>query len=295
MEPGDRIIQGMAADGDFRIVAARTTDVVDIAREVQDLSPLAADALGRALTGAVLLARLLEKERHEEYMTLRFEGKGPLGTLIAEASSGGGVRGYVANPQYQNPTGDVGEALGHDGILTVIRNGAPDSPPYTSQVSLVSGQVAKDLAHYLLTSEQIPSAVLLGVLNRPGGVSAAGGIIVQAFPHAAEESVIAMEKRIRHAPPLSTMLDVMTIEQTVHSLFDPLGYKQLDAEINVPVEYSCTCNRERALRQFRHFSPQELGEMIREEDDSVATCQFCGRRYVFTSEDLLGLDGAADA
>jgi molecular chaperone Hsp33 len=289
----DRLIQGMAASGDFRIVAAETTAAAEVARGIFDLSPVAADAFGRALTGAVLLARLLDKGFRGQYVTLRFEGDGPLGLMVTEANIGGAVRGYVSNPQVEERS--VGAAVGSNGLLTVVRGTPPEGKPYTSQVRLVSGEVARDLAHYLLASEQIPSAVLLGVLNRPAGVAAAGGVVVQAFPHATADEIARMEKCITDAPPLSTLLARMSIDEAVAEIFRDVGYKAIDSSFDVPIEYRCSCTRERALAQFNYFSPQELGEMIRQEEESVATCQFCGRSYAFTPEDLLGISRASDA
>jgi len=129
----DRLIQGMAGNGDFRILAAQTTNTVEAAREILDLSPVAADALGRALTGSLLLARLLDKDVRNQHVTLRFEGNGPLGVLIAEANVSGGARGYVANPVPETDESlDVGRAIG-SGMLTVVRGTPPVGKPYTSQ------------------------------------------------------------------------------------------------------------------------------------------------------------------
>src|SRR5688572_838481 len=147
MDLQDRLIQGMAWDGDFRILAAQTTKAVETARELRDLSPVAAGALGRAMTGAVLLARLLDKNVRNQYVTLRIEGDGPLGVMIAEATAGGAIRGYVSNPTVDQV--NVGSAVGSNGLLTVVRGGPPQGKPYTSQVKLVSGEIARDLAHYL--------------------------------------------------------------------------------------------------------------------------------------------------
>jgi molecular chaperone Hsp33 len=138
------------------------------------------------------------------------------------------------------------------------------------------------------------SAVLLGVLNRREGVAAAGGIVVQAFPHASEESIDRIERRIKDAPPLSTLLDKMRIEDVVATVFHGCHYKQIDASFNVPLSYSCSCSRERALAPLALFSPNELQEMV-EQGGSEVVCQFCGRKYRFSSEDLLALNAKADA
>lgn len=287
MESNDRLIQGMACSGDFRILAAQTTNTVEKAREILDLAPVAADALGRALTGSLLLARLLDKNLRNQSVTLRFEGDGPLGTMIAEGSISGAARGYVANPVPEEDSLDVPRAIGR-GILTVVRGTPPAGRPYTSQLILSGAGVAQELTHYLMTSEQIASAVLLGVLNRREGVAAAGGIIIQAFPHASEASIAAVEERIREAPPLSTIVEKMPIEDVVAQVLHGLDYKQIDPSFNVPLEYRCSCTRERAIAPLTLFSREELQEMI-DEGGSEVVCQFCGRRYGITREELMAL------
>ncbi|HEX8155309.1 MAG TPA: Hsp33 family molecular chaperone HslO, partial [Thermoanaerobaculia bacterium] len=149
MQTQDRLIQGMAGNGAFRILAAETTTTVETAREILDLSPIAADALGRALTGSLLLARLLEKNVRNQYVTLRFEGNGPLGVMIAEGTILGGARGYVENPVPEQHASDVAGAIG-SGMLTVVRGTPPAGKPYTSQVTLGGAGVAQELTQYLL-------------------------------------------------------------------------------------------------------------------------------------------------
>jgi molecular chaperone Hsp33 len=289
----DRLIQGMAEGGDFRIIAAQTTQTVETARQLLDLAPVATDALGRALTGSLLLARLLDKNVKHQYVTLRLQGDGPLGVIIAEANVAGAARGYVANPVPEDETLDVSRAIGR-GLLTVIRGTPPAGRPYTSQITLEGSGVAQDLTRYLAGSEQITSAVLLGVLNRRDGVAAAGGIVIQSFPHASEESIERVEKRIKEAPPLSTLLDKMPIEDVVATVFDGCAYKQIDASFNVPLSYTCTCGPERALAPLALFTPDELREML-EQGGTEVVCQFCGRKYRFGKDDLLALHARADA
>jgi molecular chaperone Hsp33 len=291
----DRLIQGMAEGGDFRIIAAQTTQTVETARSLLDLSPVAADALGRALTGSLLLARLLAKDVHHrlQYVTLRFEGDGPLGAVIAEANVAGAARGFVENRVPLEADLDVGRAIGA-GMLSVVRAAPPAGMPYTSQVSLSGSGIAQELTRYLASSEQISSAVLLGVLNRREGVAAAGGIVIQAFPHATEESITRVERCIKEAPPLSTLVEKMPIEDVVTTVLQGCNYKQIDPRFNVPLSYSCTCSRERALAPLALFPPQELEEMIGQGGTEV-TCQFCGRTYRFDGEDLAALNAPPDA
>jgi molecular chaperone Hsp33 len=292
MEQPDRLIQGTAASGDFRILAAQTTLTVETAREVLDLAPVAADALGRALTGSLLLARLLNKEVRNQYVTLRFDGDGPLGTIIAEGTVAGGARGYVANPVPTDPSLQVGQAIGR-GLLTVVRGTSAAGTPYTSQITLNGSGVAQELTRYLMRSEQIASAVLLGVMNRRDGVAAAGGIIIQAFPHASDAAITAVEKRVQEAPRLSSLLEKMPIEEVVAQVLHGTDYKQISS-LDVPLEYRCSCSRERALAPLALFSVEELQDMMREGGSEVR-CEFCGRKYSFTREDLLTLTARHDA
>ncbi|MBV9494133.1 MAG: Hsp33 family molecular chaperone HslO [Acidobacteria bacterium] len=289
----DRLIQGMAENGDFRILAAQTTHTVETARELLDLAPVATDALGRALTGSLLLARLLDKNIKNQYVTLRFEGDGALGTLIAEGTVAGHARGYVENGAPPDLSLDVPRAIGH-GVLTVIRGTPPAGKPYTSQLTLGGSGVAQEITRYLHTSEQIHSAVLLGVLNRRDGVAAAGGIIIQTFPHTTEESIARMEALIKEAPPLSTLIEKMPIEDVVAQVLHGLDYKQLDPSFNVPLSYTCPCTRERALAPLQLFPPDELSEMI-DEGGTEVVCQFCGRKYTFDVDDLRSLHATPDA
>jgi molecular chaperone Hsp33 len=293
MTDQDRLIQGMAEGGDFRILAAQTTQTIETARELLDLAPVATDALGRALTGSLLLARLLDKHVKSQYVTLRFEGDGPLGVMIAEGTVAGHARGYVENRVPEDGSLDVPRAIGH-GKLTVIRGTPPAGRPYTSQLTLGGSGIAQELTRYLHRSEQIHSAVLLGVLNRREGVAAAGGIIIQTFPHATEESIARVEARIKEAPPLSTLIEKMPIEDVVAQVLHGLDYKQLDASFDVPLSYTCPCSRERALAPLQLFSPEELGEMI-DEGGTEVVCQFCGRKYTFGVDDLMSLHAAPDA
>ncbi len=294
MQEQDRIIQGMAGDGNFRVIAAQTTIAVETAREILDLSPVAADALGRAMTGALLLARLLDKDVRNQYVALRFEGNGPLGTVIADGTIAGNVRGYVANPVPPDPLLDVESAIGN-GSLTVVRGTPPEGKPYTSQILLGGRGIATDLTRYLMRSEQIASAVLLGVLNRREGVAAAGGIIIQAFPHTGPDAISEVERRILEAPPLTTLIDRMPIEDAVAKVLDGVGYKQVDAGgYAVPVNYACSCTRERALAPLVLLGIAEIREMIAEGGTEVA-CQFCGRKYEFAPEELLALTAEHEA
>ncbi|HEY0788972.1 MAG TPA: Hsp33 family molecular chaperone HslO [Thermoanaerobaculia bacterium] len=295
MPDADKLIQGMAWGGSFRILAAQTTQAANEARARMDLSPVAAAAAARAMTGAVLLARLLDKDVPFQRVTLRFDGGGPLGLLVAEGTVRGEVRAYVSNPYVEDTAVDVGAAIGAEGKLTVVRAVPPAGTPYTSQVELVSGNIAKDLAHYLGHSEQIASAVLLGQVLGRAGVAAAGGLVVQAFPHTSESAIEEMEKRIRNAPSLSSLLGRMPIEDAIQEVLAGIDYKAIDSSFDVPIRFTCSCTRERALRQFRFLPPAEVGELIASGEEAEVVCQFCGEKYRFSSDELLALTSPPDA
>ena len=145
-----------------------------------------------------------------------------------------------------------------------------------------------------MRSEQIASAVLLGVMNRRDGVAAAGGIVIQAFPHASEGAIAAIEQRIREAPPLSTLIEKLPIEEVVATVLQGMNYKQIDEGYTVPVSYSCSCSRERALGSIEFYGQADIFEMI-DEGGTEVVCQFCGRKYAFSADELLALTAKHDA
>ncbi len=299
-----RLIRGLAGDGSFRILAAETTDVVEEARQRHGLSPTATAALGRALTGAALLAFLLSKTPRER-VTLKIEGEGPLGHLVAEAGVDGKVRGYVGRPEADVPLSekgklDVGRLIG-PGELRVMRT-LPNGEIYDSSVPLVSGEIAEDLAHYLLKSEQIPSAVLLGVRVSPEGpVEAAGGMVVQVLPGASEEAIQKLEANLKEIPGFSSLLKEKGLEDAVEKVLEDLGFeatslKELGLEGGIPVRFACRCDREKARDSLRFFGPEELEEMAKEGGAEVV-CRWCGEVYKFSPEEVRALiaDGAHEA
>ncbi len=299
-----RLIRGLAGEGSFRILAAETADVVEEARRRHDLSPTATAALGRALTGAALLAFLLSKTPRER-VTLKIEGEGPLGHLVAEAGVDGKVRGYVGHPEADVPLSekgklDVGRLIGK-GELRVMRT-LPNGEIYDSSVPLVSGEIAEDLAHYLLKSEQIPSAVLLGVRVSPKGpVEAAGGMLVQVLPGASEEAIAKLEANLKEIPGFSSLLKEKGLEGAVRTVLEGLGFeatslKELGLEGGIPVRFACRCSREKARDSLRFFKPEELEDMAKEGGAEVV-CRWCGEVYRFSPEEVRALiaDGARGA
>lgn len=273
----------------MRVIAAETGDVVEEARLRHGLSPTATAALGRALTGALLLAQLLLKTPKER-IALRFEGDGPLGGMIAEAGPDGTVRGYARNPHVDLPVRgdgklDVGGLVGR-GNLQVDRS-LPSGEVYSSRLELRSGEVAEDLAYYLFQSEQTPAAVLLGVrLGSDGAVDRAGGMVIQVLPGAKGETIDRLERNLAGVS-FSALLKEKGLEGAVKSLLEGVGFERTDLE--VPARFQCRCNRERALEALVFFTPGEREEMIVQDGGAEVVCHWCGARYRFSPEEIRSL------
>ena len=280
------------------MVAAETPDIVEEARRRHGLSPTATAALGRAMTGALLLAQLLLKTPKER-ITLRVEGTGPLGGLVVEADAFGHVRGYVKNPRAEVPLREdgklnVGELVGA-GALRVDRS-LPSGEVYTSAGPLVSGEIAADLAHYLWQSEQIPSAVLLGVrVKGEGEVEVAGGVAVQVMPGAKEEVLGRLEANLKDLPGLTPLLRERGLEGALEALLAGLGFERTDLRAlgyfqnEIPARFRCRCNREKALEALVFFTPEEREEMIVKEGGAEVVCHWCGEVYRFSPEEVRSL------
>lgn len=294
-----RLLRGLAANGGLRVLAAETTDLVEVARRRHGTSLTATAALGRALSGAALLAFLLGKSPRER-VTLILNGDGPLGGAVAEAGVDGAVRGYVQNPAAEaalRPDGklNVGAIVGK-GELRVIR-GLEGAAPFDSSVSLVTGEVAEDLAHYLWQSEQIPSALLLGVRVAPEGhVEAAGGLVVQVLPDAGDEVIARLEQNLAYVRGFTDLLVQHGLEGAVERLLAGLGFTWTDLQAlgydqgGVPLRFACRCSREKARDALTYFRPEEREAMIREDGGAEVVCHWCGEVYRFSPAELRALN-----
>lgn len=286
---GGRLASGLAARGALRWVVAEVALPLDEARRRLDLSPISAVALGQALAGAVLLRRIALKV--PSLLTLTIGGDGELGKVVAEAESGGGVRGLVGNPQLPTPAdGDLSLAphVGQ-GALTVTRE--TGGKRYVSQVELVSGEIGLDLAHYLEQSEQIQSAVLVGVLPQATGIAAAGGLIVEALPGTPVEIIEQLEGNIRGLEGVSQTLasgGLAALESAVLSGFD----RELLEER--PIAYRCRCDRDRLRAQLATLAVAERRELVAGDGECDAECAFCGQRYRFSAAELLPDSGTPE-
>lgn len=279
-----RLELGLAGDGALRWAAVDLTDVVREARDRRDLGPVSTAALGRCMSGAALLLRLSTKTPTR--LVLEVRGDGPLRQVMAESDDEGNLRGMVGEPWVDvphRPDGklNVGGAVGK-GFLRVIReHGAGGS--YNSQVELVTGEIGDDLAHYLEQSEQTSSAVLLGVLAKPDGVAAAGGMIVEVLPKASDEAISALQDNISRIRGVSHLLEEGGIPNVLETVLSGLDREVKEVR---PMRYRCRCSRERLLRHLVLLSAEDR-DYLREEDGAIdADCVFCGEHYRFTPDEL---------
>ena len=284
----DYLVRGVAADGSFRIFAARTTETVEEARRRHNCWPVAAAALGRTMTAALLLGANL---KGEDILTIRILGDGPLGAIIVSANANGQVRGYVQEPQIHLPSTPagklpVGDAVGR-GQLHITRDlGLKE--PFTGSVELISGEIAEDMAHYLTTSEQTPSAVSLGVLvDTDNSVVAAGGLLLQLLPNADGDILRSLEENLAKLPHLSSLIkDGETPEDIIKRVTLGLDIKILESN---PVCFCCQCSRERLEDLLIGIGKDEVSSMLEEQGGAEINCHFCSEQYRFGKEDLQGI------
>ena len=286
----DQIVRAITSDGLVKASAITGTELVERARQIHRLLPVATAALGRALMGASMMGDQLKEEKGT--VTLRIKGGGPLGTITAVSDHLGNVRGYVQNGMVdftEKAPGklDVGAAVGSQGTLTLIRDMGLREP-YVGTVELLSGEIAEDLAAYFVESEQIPTACALGVLiGTDQSVTSAGGYLIQLLPGAGEEIIGKVERGVARVGSVSRALEHgMTARELLEQV---LGEFRLEILEEHPVEYRCYCSRARVETALISLGRQELDDMIREQGQAEVTCQFCDKVYRFTKEELCAL------
>ena len=288
----DQMIRATAADGGIRVVGVVTTRLANEARERHKLSYVATAALGRTMSAGLLLASSMK--RAESRVNVRIKGDGPLGGILVDAGLDGTVRGYVDNPSVELPPSaigklDVGKAVGHDGYLYVVRD-VGYGYPYSSTVELISGEIGDDLTHYLVSSEQTPSALILGVFVGADGVESSGGLLLQVLPKAAEdeELVQTLESRVSTLSGFTPLLRAnKTLPQIFENLVGDMGL-QILPETQL-VRFHCPCSYDRMLGALKMLGQDELQDMIEKDDGAEATCHFCGEIYRASSSDLAKL------
>ena len=282
----DYIIRATAANDQIRAFAAVTTQMVETAREHHNTSPVATAALGRLLTAGAMMGAMMKGEK--DVLTLQIKAGGPLQGITVTADSQGNVKGYVGNPDVCIPANskgklDVAGAVG-PGFLNVIKDMGLKEP-YSGQVMLQTCEIAEDLTYYFATSEQVPSAVGLGVLmNKNNTVRQAGGFIVQLMPFAEEEVISRLEQNVQKINSVTSLLEE---GHTPESLLEKV-LEGFDMQINEKTDtrFLCNCTRERVEKALISIGRKELNEMIQEGKPIEMNCHFCNTNYTFTVEEM---------
>ncbi len=283
----DYLVRGMTMDGFVKVVAVRSTELVNRGAQIHNTTPNATAAFGRALTAASMMGNMQKVENGS--MTLQIKGGGPIGTIVCVSDPEGNVRGYVTQPnvplEEKHPGKlDVGATVGTNGTLTVIRD-LQMKEPYVGSVELVSGEIGDDVTAYFAQSEQTPTACALGVLvDTDLSVKVAGGYLIQLLPGAPDEVIDKLEAGIKRAGAVTAMLEQgMTPEDVLGQVCGDLGVVFMET---TPVSYKCYCSRERVEAALISLGREELSEIQGENKPFPVECQFCDDVYTFTPEDI---------
>lgn len=281
----DHLVKATAAGGRIRAVAIRTTDLAEEARERHEMAPTAAAALGKAMTGTLLLAATLRKQGR---LNVRIAGGGPIGGIFVDAGTDGTVRGYVGNAEADVPPRldgqlDVGRVIGNSGLLTVTYD--MGKRPYTGTVELVSGELGEDFTAYFARSEQIPSAVSLGIYVEQGRIISSGGLLVQLLPGAGDEIAERLEQAIKALPPFSTMeREHVSLVQVLERALEGFAVEILQDDQGV--RFNCHCDNQRVLDAIRLLGEEEIRDMIATDGQAEVRCHFCGTKYNLSRDEL---------
>lgn len=281
-----KLVRCISVDGSLTIMAADTTDIVNNAAEIHQTSAVTSAALGRLLTAASLMGSALKGK--DDSITVKINGGGPAGTVLAVSDWQGNVRGYVQQSVVEIPLNkkgklDVAGAVGTNGFVTVIKD-LGMKEPYVGQTPIVSGEIAEDITSYFANSEQTPSVVALGVLVNPDlTIKAAGGFIIQLLPTATEDTIEKVERCIEGIEPVTKLIERgMTPQEICRHVLSEFEIDELDT---TSPEYKCYCSKEKVERALISVGKEELLEMSNDEQTEVC-CQFCDKKYIFTPSDI---------
>ncbi|ANU14698.1 Chaperonin (heat shock protein 33) [Planococcus halocryophilus Or1] len=282
----DYLVRGLGFNGSVRAFAVDSTKTVGEAQRRHMMWPTASAALGRAMTGGVMLGAML---KGDDKVTIKFEGGGPIGALLVDSNAKGGVRGYVSNPQTHfdlNEQGklDVSRAVGTNGMMSVVKDlGMRDN--FTGQTPIVSGEIAEDFTYYFATSEQVPSSVGLGVLvGTDNSILAAGGFIIQLMPNTDDETITKIEERLSGIEPVSHMIQRgLSPEEILDAVLGEGNVRILD---KMPVNFDCNCSKDRFATAILGLGKKEIQDMIDEDGMAEAQCHFCLETYHYSKEEL---------
>lgn len=282
-----RLVRYITTDGQVSVIAVDTTDVVSRAEQIHKTSAVTTAALGRLMTAASMMGSSLKGK--DDSITLRLNGNGPAGSVIAVSDSSGNARGYVANPVVEIPLNkkgklDVAGAVGTDGMLYVMKDlGLKE--PYVGQVPIVSGEIAEDITQYFAVSEQTPTVCALGVLVNPDlSVCAAGGFLINVLPFADDAVIDKIEKSLENIEAVTTMLNRgMTLDDIAKRALKEFELDFLDSS---EVSYVCNCSRARVEQALISTGIDSLNEMAQDENGTEVCCHFCDKKYIFTPSDI---------
>lgn len=281
-----KLVRCISNDGTLTIMAVDSTDIVNEMRRIHNTAPVTSAALGRLLTAGCMMGAVLKGK--DDSVTLRMKADGPAGTVMAVSDNQGNVRGYVQNPIVDLPLNskgklDVAGAIGKNGDLTVIKD-LGMKEPYIGQIPIVSGEVAEDITAYYFTSEQTPTVCALGVLvDRDYSIKAAGGFLIQLLPTAFDDTIEKVERCIKDIEPVTTLLTKgMSPEEICHHVLSEFELEELDTANPI---YKCNCSRERVERALISTGIENLEEMAEDENTEVC-CQFCDKKYNFSSKNM---------
>ncbi|TDL94250.1 Hsp33 family molecular chaperone HslO [Macrococcus brunensis] len=288
----DYLVRALAFNDEVRAFSVRSTQTVQVAQDKHYTWPTASAALGRSMTAGLMMGSML---KNEEKLTITINGGGPIGQIIVDANGKGEVRGYVTNPQTHfdlNEHGklDVARAVGTEGSLNVVKDiGMRDF--FTGSTPIVSGELGEDFTYYFATSEQVPSAVGLGVLVNPDNtIKAAGGFIIQLMPGASEETISAIEQHLGAMEPVSKLIDKgLSPEQVLEEVLGEDNIRIID---RMDVEFKCNCGKEKFSTAIKGLGNAEIDSMIKEDGGAEVECHFCREKYHFSVEELEALKEA---
>ena len=282
----DYIVRATAANAQIRAFAATTRDLVETARKAHDTSPVVSAALGRLMTGGVMMGAMLKGDK--DLLTLQVSGDGPLKGMTVTTDSKGNVKGYANEPQVMLPPNgvgklDVGGAVGQ-GLLRVIKDMGLKEP-YVGQTVLQTGEIAEDLTYYFATSEQVPSSVGLGVLmEKDNTVKQAGGFIIQLMPFTDDQVIASLERNLAEFTSVTQVLDEGKTPEEMLGLL----LKGLDLEITdtMPAQFYCNCDKKRVEKAIISIGKKDIQDMISDNKSIEVNCHFCNTSYTFSVEEL---------
>jgi len=283
----DKLVRATAKEGQVRIVAAITTDLVNEGAAMHSCLPTAAAAFGRMLTAGCLMGTMLKAS--QDSLTLQIGGGGKAGGIVVTAHADSSVKGYIGNPNVDLPANDrgkldVGGAVGTDGYLRVIRDMGLKEP-YVGQVPIRTGEIGDDLAYYYTVSEQTPSAVGLGVLvDTDMSIKASGGFIIQMMPGADEFLADMITYRLEEIPSITEFIEKgMNIEEILEFIFEDM---ELKIHEEIKPMYKCDCSRERVEKALISIGKKDLEEIYNDGKTEELKCHFCNKNYEFNHEDI---------